>query len=266
MEDLDDILSLAIESSGIASETERQGNHGAIPNPSLESLFGGAPPNRTGPDLGSLLATATPNAPPTQDRRLISGDGSGQYTAPSGLPPVDINPFAAAQFGVNQRFSIEEVLNAVIDEPPTTRSVGTADGSSDLADLFAQPTNPIMMSESLSSELDMALDAALFGSADIPVATSSTLTPPQDMLFPSPTTSVPQFGKQTPPTAVSVPPAVRHLAAPSPLVYSTVAPPPMPRPATSAPARPFSQPAALPAAMMASSRAAGQPMVARQPM
>lgn len=261
---MDDILSLALESSGIPSEPGKQGTRGVVPNPSLEALFS-VPSDRSGPDVGALLATASSSAPTVQEKGMDSGGSSEQSTATSELPPMDINPFASTHFGGSQKFSLEEVLDVVLNEPPAMSAVETNE-STGIAQLF-DSSSPLEMDPSLSSELDMALNTALFGSTGLPSTPSDSRTALHDTFLPSRATSMPQMGRQTPASAVSLPSTARHsVATPSPLVHSTVAPWQPPHPAMIAPVRGVSQPAFIPGIMAASSRTPGLAPAVRPPL
>lgn len=258
---MDDILSLALESSGIPSEPGKQGTHGVVPNPSLEALFS-VPSDRSGPDVGALLATASSSAPTVQEREMDSGDSTEQSTATSELPPMDINPFASTHFGGSKKFSLEEVLDVVLNEPPAMGAVKTNE-STDIAQLF-HSSSPLEMDSSLSSELDMALNSALFGSTDLPSNPSDSRTALHDTFLPSCATSMPQMDRQTPASVLS---AARYtVATPSPLVHSTVATWQPPYSAMTAPVRGGSQPAFIPGVAAASSRTPGLAPAVRPPL
>ena len=109
---MDDILSLALESSGIpSSQPGTQDSRG--PSLSLEALFG-VP---SGPGVGTMLATTTSDSPPVQGRRMDSVRSSGQTTASSEFPALNVDPFATAPFNESKKFSLEEVLDVVLNEP-----------------------------------------------------------------------------------------------------------------------------------------------------
>lgn len=260
MDEPGDILSLALESSGIPSKSGRQGSQGVDLTPTLEALFS-VPPDRSGHDVHALLATSTSIAPPTQGRGSGSVGSSGQSTAFS----LAMDPFASDPFGDSKKLSLEEVLDVVLNEPGPVDVRGTRQ-STNIAPLF-DSSSPYAMDAGLSPELDLALNAALFGSTDLPTTPSDSHVAVHGAFLPTHATSMPQVGRQSPASAVSLPSVARHtVAAPSPLVHSTVAPRQPHYPATSAPLRAVSQPAAMTGVVTGSSQTPGLALAARPPM
>ena len=252
---MDDILSLALESSGIpSSQPGTQDSRG--PSLSLEALFG-VP---SGPGGGTMLATTTSNPPPVQGRRLDSVGSSGQSTATSEFHALDVDPFATAPFNESKKFSLEEVLDVVLNEP---RGSVVEQQSNNLTPLF-DSSSSLAMDANLNPELDMALNAALFGSTELPSTSSES---PHDTFLSSHNALMPQIGRQTSASAVTLPSVARStVAVPSPLVHSTFAPRQLPHSAMGAPLRSVSQPAAITGGAASSSQTPGFASSTRLPL
>lgn len=246
---MDDILSLALESSGIpSSQPGTPDSRG--PSLSLEALFG-VP---SGPGAEALLATTNSSSPPVQGRWLDSVGSTGQSTATSEFPPLDVDPFAPSTG--SKKFSLEEVLDVVLNEPRGS-AVEQQSTNFDSSSSLAMDTN-------LNPELDMALNAALFGSTDLPSTPSDS---PHDAFLSSHTALSPQIGRQTSASAVTLPSVARStVAVPSPLVRSTFAPRQLPHSTMGAPMRSVSQPAPIPGGAASSSQIPGFASSARPPL